>query len=108
LLLPKWKLAEDEEEFTVMRIEIEGLENGRKKKVVYNLFDRYDRETQTSSMARTTGYTCTAVANLILNGDYIRKGIYPPEYVGADEACFMSVMEYLTRRGVEFKHGIQE
>jgi len=108
LLFPKWKLAEDEEEFTVMRIELEGLENGLKKKVVYNLLDRYDEPTGTSSMARTTGYTCTAAANLVLNGDYIRKGISPPEYLGEDEKCFGLVMKYLASRGVEYKQGIQE
>lgn len=102
LLFRKWKLEEDEEEFTVMRIEIEGLENGAKRKIVYNLLDRYDQETQTSSMARTTGYTCTAVANLVLNGEYTRKGISPPEYVGAEEKCFWNVMEYLKARNIEY------
>jgi saccharopine dehydrogenase-like NADP-dependent oxidoreductase len=102
LLFPKWKLEENEEEFTAMRIEIEGTENGQKRKVVYNLFDRYDIETQTSSMARTTGYTCTAVANLILNGEYIREGISPPEYIGAEENSFKKVMEYLDERGIKY------
>lgn len=108
LLFPKWKLAEDEEEFTVMRIEIIGSENGVTKTVVYNLLDRYDRNTQTSSMARTTGYTCTAVTNLVLNADYDRKGISPPEYVGEEDNCFRRVMEYLTARRVEYKHDIQD
>jgi len=103
LLFPKWKLAEDDEEFTVMRIEIEGTENGERKKVVYDLFDRYDREKQTSSMARTTGYTCTAVANLVLGGEYTIQGISPPEYVGAEEGCFERVMEYLKERNIEYK-----
>lgn len=103
LLFRKWKLGEDEEEFTVMRIEIEGLENGAKKRTVYNLLDRYDRETQTSSMARTTGYTCTAVANLVLSGEYTKKGISPPEFVGAEEKCFRRIMEYLEARNIEYK-----
>jgi lysine 6-dehydrogenase len=108
LLFPKWKLAEDEEEFTVMRIEIEGLENGAKKKVVYNLLDRYDKATGTSSMARTTGYTCTATADLVLNGDYSREGISPPEYLGEDEKCFRMVIKYLAARGIEYKQVVQE
>lgn len=103
LLFPKWKLEENEEEFTVMRIEIEGTENGRQKKVVYDLLDRYDKETRTSSMARTTGYTCTAVANLILDGQFRRKGISPPEFVGAEEGCFEKVMEYLRKRKIDYQ-----
>ena len=46
----------------------------------YNLLDRF--KDNTISMARTTGFTCTAVANLVLNGDYKRIGISPPEYLG--------------------------
>ena len=32
-------------------------------------------------MARTTGYTCTAVANLVIE-KYTQTGISPPEYLG--------------------------
>jgi lysine 6-dehydrogenase len=102
LLFPKWKLKDGEEEFTVMRVEIEGMENNQKKKYVYNLFDQYDKETRTSSMARTTGYTCSAVANLILNGEFTRKGISPPEFIGADERCFKKVLAYLNEREVKY------
>ena len=52
------------------------------------------------SMARTTGYTCTAVTNLVLNGPYNRIGISPPEYLG-DHKEFVS--EYLAERGVNYK-----
>ena len=102
LLFPKWKLKDGEEEFTVMRVEIEGMENAEKKRYVYSLFDQYDEETQTSSMARTTGYTCSAVVNLILNNEFTPKGISPPEFIGADERCFKSVMEYLKMRHVDY------
>ena len=64
LLFPKWKLKKGEEDFTIMRIVIEGIENGDPKKYQYYLLDKFDRETDIISMARTTGYTCTAVANL--------------------------------------------
>jgi saccharopine dehydrogenase-like NADP-dependent oxidoreductase len=102
LLFHKWKLEDDEHEFTVMRIEMNGTENGKEKIIVYKLFDRYDEETGTSSMARTTGYTCTAVAKLVLNGEYIRKGISPPEFIGAEENSFKKVMEYLNERGIKY------
>ena len=51
-------------------------------------------------MARTTGYTCTAVANLILNGKYNKIGISPPEYLGDH---FEFVRQYLKDRNVEYK-----
>ncbi len=103
LLFPKWKLKPGEEEFTVMRIRMEGTEDGKAKKYEYNLLDRTERSSGTLSMARTTGYTCTAVSQLVLNGQFNRKGICPPEYVGESEADFDFVVKYLADRGVIYK-----
>ena len=99
LLFPLWQLKKGEEDFTVMRIVVEGEENGEKKKYQYDLFDRYDRENDIISMARTTGYTCTAVANLLLNDKFSRKGICPPEYVG-ENGNLPDVLSYLEERNV--------
>ncbi len=98
LLFPMWKLKEEEEEFTVMRVTINGIEDGKTKKYIYDLFDKFDTQTKTSSMARTTGYTCTAIANLILDGHFTQKGICPPEYVGAAGNCFDMINEYFMAR----------
>ena len=100
LLFPKWKLKPGEEEFTVMRVRVSGEERNSPVGYEYRLLDRTDRQTNTLSMARTTGYTCTAVANLLLNGNFVRKGICPPEYVGEDERNFNFILEYLKERGV--------
>lgn len=100
LLFPKWKLKPGEEEFTVMRIRIAGNEKGQSKTYEYNLFDRTDKKTQTLSMARTTGYTCTAAVNLVIDGRYGRKGISPPEYLGENPLHFDFITNYLKDRGV--------
>ncbi len=102
LLFSKWKLKPGEEEFTVMRIKISGTENGKEKSYQYNLLDRTDKATNTLSMARTTGYTCTAVAHLIAKGKFNRKGICPPEYVGEKEEHFHFVVDYLKERNVHY------
>lgn len=102
LLFPKWKLKPGEEEFTVMRIRITGEENGIKKTYQYNLLDRTDKITDTLSMARTTGFTCTAVAHLIAEGKFTRKGICPPEYVGEQESDFQFIRHYLKQRNVQY------
>jgi len=99
LLFPKWKLKPGEEDFTVMRVTI----TGSGKKIMYELFDRYDKKTNTISMARTTGYTCTGVANLVIEGSFNRKGICPPEYVGESEDHFRYMLTYLKERSVEYK-----
>jgi len=100
LLFPKWKLKPGEEEFTVMRVRLSGEENGQQKRYQYNLLDRTNKLTNTLSMARTTGYTCTAAVNLVLDRKFTRKGISPPEFLGEDEANFLFIVDYLKARGV--------
>ncbi len=103
LLFPKWKLKKGEKEYTVMQISCEGIENGKNIRYVYDLFDVYNDKTDTTSMARTTGYTCTAVVNLLSEGLYSRKGISPPEFIGISEENFMFVLNYLADRGVIYE-----
>ncbi len=100
LLFRRWRLEEGEEEFTVLQATVWGQEDGCDRRYVYRLFDRTDPQTGISSMARTTGYTCTAVARLVLAGRFHRNGICPPEYVAADGACFEQVLADLRERGV--------
>ncbi len=97
LLFPKWEMKEGDKDFTVMRIIIKGIEEGKEVSYQYNLLDRYIEDT--ISMARTTGFTCTAVANLVINGKYNRVGISPPEYIGKH---FEFIRKYLAERGVVY------
>jgi lysine 6-dehydrogenase len=103
LLFPKWKLKPGEEEFTVMRIRVSGEEGGKPKSYEYNVLDRTDKATGTISMARTTGYTCTAAVNLVATGKFTRKGICPAEYLGDEEENFRFIFSYLKDRGVIYK-----
>ncbi len=103
ILFSEWKLGETEEEITVMRVTVTGDENGVTKKVTYHLHDEYNKETQTSSMARTTGYTATAAVNMVLENLFTEKGVFPPELVGKHEICFNHFMNYLKERGVHYR-----
>lgn len=100
ILFKEWKLEPGEEELTVMKVILIGSSNGVQKRVGYNLLDRYDSITHISSMSRSTGYTCTAAANLIANKMFSKKGVFPPELVSPTEGCFEFVMDYLNQRGV--------
>jgi saccharopine dehydrogenase-like NADP-dependent oxidoreductase len=99
LLINQWKLEPDEEEFTVMKVIV----RAKDKAIQYDLLDRYDAATKTSSMARTTGYTCTAAVNLIAKNFFNEKGVFPPEFVGSNKKCFDFVMDYLKERNVNWK-----
>ena len=103
ILFKEWKLEEKQEEITVMRITLKG-ENakGQIEKIVYDLYDEYCHETGTSSMSRTTGYTATAAANLFLDGLFSEKGVFPPELVGKNEACFNYFLNYLKQRNIHY------
>jgi lysine 6-dehydrogenase len=103
LLRRQWQLQPGEKEFTVMRVIV----NGGEQHIVYDLYDEYDDATQVSSMARTTGYACSAAANLIVSGQYTRPGISPPEYVGKNAACFDFILEYLRQRSVYYQKTTQ-
>ena len=103
LLFPKWKLQEGESDMTVMKIIISGKEDGTAVQYEYDLYDEYDPETEIHSMARTTGYTCTAVADLILAGKFNRQGVCPPEFVGQEPGSFKYVKDYLAARNVQYK-----
>jgi len=97
LMFSQWRMQPDEHDMTLMRIVIDG-ENG--ENIVYDLVDNYDVKTNTTSMARTTGYTCTAAANLLLEDKYDRKGVIPPEVLGQDNVAFEYILKYLNDRGV--------
>lgn len=100
LLFNQWSFEEGEPDLTVMRITVEGVQDGKDVRYTLNLLDYYDPDTETSSMARTTGYTCTAMANLVARGTWDRPGLATPEMVGRNEACFDAVVDHLSERGV--------
>lgn len=104
VLFNEWKLGDTEEEITVMRITLKG-ENlaGKIEEVVYTLHDQYCRETNTSSMARTTGYTAAAAANILLENKFSEKGVFPPELVGKHEVCFYYFLSYLEQRNIIYQ-----
>ncbi len=104
ILFDEWKLDEGEEEITVMRVIIKGTDkNKNPMSLTYDLYDEYCSITNVSSMARTTGYTATAAANLLMDGLFQEKGVIPPEYLGKDQKCFDYLMNYQIERGVEYR-----
>jgi saccharopine dehydrogenase-like NADP-dependent oxidoreductase len=108
LLIDNWKLEPGEEELTVMKVIVEGEAGGKRRRIEYDLLDRFDPQTKISSMARTTGYTCTATANLIIKGLFSEKGVFPPELVGKSKDCFEFIWNYLEERKVYWKRKLVE
>ena len=103
VLINDWKLEPEEPDFTVMRITVKGVLDSKPKTIQYELYDEYDNKEKISSMARTTGFTATAHAELILQGRFSAKGVYPLELIGMDADSYEFVMEYLEERGVNYQ-----
>lgn len=104
MLFREWKLEPGEAELTVMRVTVEGEEQGARVRHVWDLDDRTDPVTGTSSMARTTGYTCTGMVEAMLAGKWTRPGISPGELVGREAGMFLWIREHLAARGVCLTH----
>jgi len=103
VLFKHWHLHEEDDEFTVMRIIVEGSAGGKDKRVQYDLFDRRDRQTGFSSMARTTGFPAASAARLVSAGAFARKGVSPPEFLGAEGPVFKAVMADMAARNVVYR-----
>jgi len=100
LLFKHWKPQKNEDEFTIMKLVIKGKEADKAKEYIYTIFDRFDSESGISSMARTTGYTCTAVARLLLEDNLRNKGISPPEYIGAIPGYSDRILNMLRQKNI--------
>ncbi len=108
LLFDQWRAQPDEQEFTVLRVILEGREGDQRVRHTFDLYDRTDTATGTSSMARTTGYTCTAMARLVTGGHFKEVGISPPEVVGRDQGCYDRIMADLEARGVKYHQKVEQ
>lgn len=100
LLFARWQLQEGETDFTIMQVIVEGEQAGQRLRYTYDLLDRYDAETQTTSMARTTGYTATIVARQVLRGQFAQQGVCPPEFIGRRADCYADLLAEYARRNI--------
>ena len=99
----KWTPHEDEDEFTIMRINVRGSQDRKPRSLAYTMFVTWDPQTGMSSMSRATGYSCTGVARCVLDGSYTRKGISPPSCIGEAPGCADRIFAHLQARNILFE-----
>lgn len=107
LLFPKWTYTQGEEEFTILRVLVEGQRGGKAMRYAYDLYDEYDRTSGTSSMARTTGFPCVIVARMLALGRIAERGVFAPESLAQREGLFELMVSELDRRGVKVCMNVQ-
>ena len=104
LLIKAWKQKPGDWDITVMRICVSGIgADGKNLTEIWNLHDCYDCTTGTSSMARTTGYACTAGVRMLKNDLWRNPGVHPPENIGREKGCFDFILADMAERGISYK-----
>jgi saccharopine dehydrogenase-like NADP-dependent oxidoreductase len=87
-------------DFVALKVEVCGLEKGKKTCYAYHLLDKYDKQRRITAMARTTAYPMSIVAQIILNKAVKEKGVVPPEKLGMDDKVFKLFQDGLEKRGI--------
>lgn len=105
LLDKKLAMHQGDKDMTLMRVSVQG----RKKKGdkttrihQYVMIDKFDAASQITSMARTTAFPCSAVAQMVLEGKITERGFIPPELAIKDER-FDEFISKLELKGLNIK-----
>ena len=77
-------------------------------KGVLELLDRHDRASGLRSMSRTTAFTATVIARLIVSGAFRRPGVHPPEVLAREAGVFERILSGLAERGVAYTFDVTE
>ncbi len=104
VLFPRWTYGPGEEDLTLLRVVAEGIApDDARTRLTWEMVDRYDRKSASTSMARTTAFPAVAAARLIAEGRIKGPGVIPPERIGADAMLLDRVLGDLERRGVRVR-----
>jgi len=103
ILFPRLNIEAGEEDLTILRVVVSGEKDGQPLRLTYDLFDRFDRKSGIHSMARTTGYTATAVARAVARGLIKKTGIIAPEFLGLEPEVFNFIRKELLNREIVIK-----
>ncbi len=75
---PYIRLGEKERDVAVIRVDVTGKKEDRKKRVVLQIIDRRDLATGFTAMNRTVGFTASIGAQLIGSGRLNKRGLLSP------------------------------
>jgi saccharopine dehydrogenase-like NADP-dependent oxidoreductase len=87
-------------DIVALKVEVSGVKNGRQTRYVYHLLDHYDEKRGTTAMARTTAYSASIIAQLMLKKALKEKGVVPTEKIGKNNALFKLFLDELKKRGI--------
>ncbi|MEM9191725.1 MAG: saccharopine dehydrogenase C-terminal domain-containing protein [Myxococcota bacterium] len=103
LLFPHWSYEEGEVDLTLLRVTAEGGPEGRRERLRWELFDRYDETSHTRSMARTTGFPAAIMARFLAEGRFAKPGVFPPEIPAQVPGLLDAMLDAHAARGVHYR-----
>ena len=102
LMFEMWRRPQNEPELTVLRVVVEGRDgSGKHVELQWDLLDRTDPVTGMTSMARTTGFPCSIMARMLVDGTFAKPGVQPPERFADNDSVYERLLAELDSRGVE-------
>ncbi len=72
-------LPSDEPDYVLIRLEFVGTKNGARKRLRYDIVDKFDEATNLSAMMRTTAFPASIIAQMAARGDVKSRGATPQE-----------------------------
>ncbi len=72
-------LPADEPDYVLIRLEFVGTNDGEKKRLRYDIVDKFDETTNLSAMMRTTAFPASIIAQMAARGDVKMRGSTPQE-----------------------------
>lgn len=108
LLARAWRRDEGAEEFTYLKVVVTGRRSGASVRTTFELSDRTDVSTGTTSMARTTAFPCAAAARMLARDEYRDPGVRPLELLAADREAARRFAAYLSARGITWSEETHE
>jgi lysine 6-dehydrogenase len=74
-------LPADEPDVVLIRVEFSGISKGAKRRLRYDIIDRFDEKTGLSAMMRTTSFPASIIAQMMARGETLKKGAIPQELI---------------------------
>ncbi|MCP4419110.1 MAG: hypothetical protein GY805_21045, partial [Chloroflexi bacterium] len=96
-MAPYLQYADDEQDVTVIRVEVKGQKNGKQKHLIYQMVDKRDLETGFMSMNRAVGFTVSIGALMIGSGELTKRGLLSP----VNDISFDRFVQELAARNIE-------
>ena len=72
-------LPADEPDYVLIRLEFLGAKNGARKRLRYDIVDKFDERTNLSAMMRTTAFPASIIAQMMARGEVKMSGALPQE-----------------------------